>query len=73
MCAGSIPLWAHIRNRVRREKVGLVCSVAAWGLCSGRKQGGTLLFAACLSLGSEEGHGEGGLVSVAVSSNGLLC
>lgn len=33
--------------------------------------GGTSLSAACLSLGSGEGYG--GLVSVAVSSIGLLC
>lgn len=57
VCTSSIPLWAHVRNRVRRDKVGLICSVAAWGLCSGRKQGGTSLSAACLSLGSGEEHG----------------
>lgn len=68
VCAGSIPLWALVCNRARRDKVGLARSAAAWGLCSGRKQGGTSLSAACLSLGTEEGHRE-----ACLCSTGLLC
>lgn len=55
MCAGSVPLWAHVRNRARRDKVGLACSV----LLGVPAVGGTLLSAACLCLRSGEGLGGG--------------
>lgn len=72
MCAGSIPLWAHVRNKVRRDKVGLTClSVASWGLCGVSKQREIFLSAGCLFGGV--GKGIGGLVPVAVSSIGLGC
>lgn len=69
MCVGRVPLWAHGRDRARRDKVGLACAVAARGLCSGRKQGGTLLLTFLWGVGK----GMGGLVSAPVSSTGLLC
>lgn len=72
MCAGSIPLWAHVRNKVRRDKVGLTClCVASWGLCSVSKQGETFLSAGYLLGGV--GKGVGALVSVAISSIELIC
>lgn len=72
VCAGSIPLWAHVRNKVRRDKVGLTrLSITSWGLCSMSEQGDTFLCAGCLFW--RVGKGAGGLVSVAASSVGLVC
>lgn len=72
MCAGSIPLWAHVRNKVRGDKVGLTrSSVASWGLCGVSKRGENLLCDGCL-LGEVVQGVVGSVISAADSSTGLV-